>query len=187
MIDFNPWEETDVWDNESQYLTWIRGQLRQIWSDWPLKNEFKDSMCVDVTPEMRDKYHLHKQTKKAAQCVFCKQWFAKSHLQVDHIADAGSIKNQSSVGEFLSRLLCSKSNMQLTCPPCHKIKSHCTRTNLSFDDARLEKSVIAWLKEHTVEQQKFILIKAGFTDDEIGNATNRRKAIKQLLTLKENG
>lgn len=178
-----PWEWSDVWDNESQFLVWLRGQLRQIWSDYPVRVTFKEEQCVAVTEEMREKYGLHRQTKKAAQCVHCKNWFAKSKLEVDHIVQAGSMTKMEDVERYLMEgLLCSPLNMQLTCKPCHKIKSYAERQGMTFEEARIEKEVIAWLKEHNVTQQKEILTLAGFTDEEMKNAGNRRKSARRLLS-----
>lgn len=182
MNKYKPWEETDIWRNESEYLTWLRGKLRQIWGDWPLKNEFKDSVCVRVTPHMRDKYNLHRATKKAAQCGLCGEWFAKSHLDVDHVVEAGSMVTQDMVAGFLERLLCSKENMRVVCRPCHKIHTYSTKSGLSFEDAAIEKAVIQWTKDYDTTEQKNILILAGFKDSEIGNAKSRRDSARKLLT-----
>ena len=176
-----PWTYCDAWDNQSQFLTWLRGQLRQVWSDYPARVEFKENKCIPVTEEMRDKYGLHRQTKKAAQCVFCNGWFAKSKLEVDHIVQVGSMRSMDEVEQFIMGLLCSPQNMQLTCKACHKVKSYSEKMGITFEEAKVEKGVIAWMKMHTTEEQKQILALAGFEDDEINNAENRRIAARELL------
>lgn len=177
-----PWEYCDLWNNESQFLTWVRGQLRQIWKDYPVRIEFKDSKCVTVTDAMREKYGLHRQTRKAAECVFCKEWFAKSKLEVDHIVGESELTSISHIDSYLDHLMCTPDNMQLTCKPCHKIKTYAERYDMTYEDARLEKHVIAWLKENDTATQCEILTSAGFSDDEIKNAGTRRKAARKLLT-----
>lgn len=175
-----PWEYSDFWNNESEYLTWLRGQLRQIWSDYPVRVEFKEAQCVKVTPEMRERYGLHRQTKKAAQCVFCENWFAKSKLEVDHKVGESSLKSVLEVVSYLDHLQCSTDNMQLACKPCHKIKTYAERYSLSFEDARLEKEVILWLKQ-PIKEQVELLEMAGYNHEEISNAKKRRIAARELL------
>lgn len=176
-----PWEYSDLWDNESQFLEWLRGQLRQIWKDYPVRTTFKDSMCLPVNDKMREAYGLHARTQKAAQCVFCKSWFAKSKLEVDHIIGESSMTSVLEIISYLDHLMCSPDNMQLTCKPCHKIKTYAERFGMSFEDARLEKNVIAWLKENDAETQKAILTAAGFEDDQMNNAKVRRDSARELL------
>ena len=175
-----PWEYTDFWDNESQYLTWLRGQLRQIWSDYPVRVIFKDEQCIEVTPKMREDYGLHRMTKKAAQCVFCLNWFAKSKLEVDHIVGESSLTSVLEVVSYLDHLQCSPDNMQLVCKPCHKIKTYAERFSLSFEDARLEKRVIEWLKQPLNEQMEFF-DKLGYSQEDVSNAKKRRVAARELL------
>jgi len=176
-----PWEYSDVWDNQSQFLTWLRGQLRQVWSAYPVRTEHKDSMCVKVTPELREKYGLHRQTKKAGACSFCKKLFPKSKLESDHIIGNARLTQMDDIDSYLDHLLCSPNNLQLVCKSCHKIKSYSERQGISFEEARLEKAVIEWLKR-PVSEQKEILTMSGFSDDDIKNAGNRRKAARKLLT-----
>ena len=176
-----PWEYSDFFATEAEFLGWLRGQLRQIWSDYPIRVEFKNDKCVRVDQALRDKYNLSKQTKYAAECVFCHNWFPKSKLEVDHIIGESSLTSIEHTESYLDHLMCPPTNMQLTCKPCHKIKTYAERYDMSFEDARTEKSVIAWLKEHTTAEQIDLLTMAGFEDDEMKNAGARRKSARKLL------
>lgn len=177
-----PWEYTDVWKNQSEFMNWLRGQLRQIWSDYPVRIEHKDSMCVRVTPALRVKYNLHPSTKWAGQCVFCKGWFPKSKMQSDHIKGNAKMTQMDDIDSYLDHLLCPPSNLQLVCVPCHKIKSYAESSGMSMEDAALEKAVIKWTKDYDTTEQKNILILAGFKDSEISNAKSRRDSARKLLT-----
>lgn len=180
-----PWEWSDVWNTKGAFISWLRGQLRSIWKDYPVRIEFIDESCLAVTSEMREKYNLHRQTKKAGQCVFCKQWFAKSKLEVDHIIPVtagGSLTELEDIERYLMEgLLCGKDNMQLACKPCHKIKSYADKQGITFQQASLEKKVIEWCKKPTQEQKELLQL-AGFEDEEISNANKRREAARKLLT-----
>ena len=180
-----PWEWCDLWDNESQFLAWLRGQLRQIWMDYPVRIEFKESKCVPVTPALRKRFNLHGSTRMIAECVHCHQWFPKTKLEVDHIVGESSLKSMEDIVNYLNHLMCSPDNMQLSCVPCHKIKTYAERYGVSFEDATLEKKVIEWEKGKGVNEQKSILILAGFKDSDVKNKVNRRNSIRELLTIPE--
>lgn len=179
-----PWEYSDFWASESEFLGWLRGQLRQIWMDYPIRIEFKNNQCVRVNTAMRQRYGLSGNTKYAAACVFCNDWFPKSKLEVDHILGESSLRSIEDVQSYLDHMMCPESNMQLTCKPCHRVKTYAERYNMTFEEARLEKQVIEWLKQSTADQKK-ILTLAGFSDDEMNNAGNRRKSARKLLTVPE--
>lgn len=176
-----PWEYSEAWDNQAQFLTWLRGQMRLIWSAYPVRTEHKDAMCVTVTPAMKATYGLHRQTKKAGQCVFCKHWFAKSKLETDHIIGNARLTQMDDVDSYLDHLLCSPTNFQLVCKPCHKVKSYAEKMDISFEAAAAEKAVIAWTKDNSIGEQQDILRLAGFEDDEMNNAKVRRESARKLL------
>lgn len=175
-----PWEETDVWKNESQYLIWLRGNLRKsLWQHYPPKIAFKNERCVKVTEEMRANYGLHRSCKYTGQCEFCDAYFPKSKLEVDHIIGCGilSMENKS---DWIDRLLCRKKDMRLLCKPCHKIHTYAERMDISFDAARTEKKVIEFMKT-PVKKQKELLEKSGLPHN---NADVRRDSIRTYLTSK---
>ena len=43
--------QNSIWKTEAEALSWLRGQLRRIWANWPLKNDFNKSM---LDPAYRD-------------------------------------------------------------------------------------------------------------------------------------
>ena len=176
-----PWEETNVWKNESQYLTWLRGQFRKIWMDYILKNEFLSDSCKPVSAEEKAMHGLHKRTKTAGKCVFCHHMFGKSNLQVDHIIPVGSMKTYAEAPGYLLRLLCSKENMQLTCKPCHDIKTYADKHDMSFENATKEKLAIAFTKWPTDRQIEYLQDRIGLSRIEVRNARLRRDAYRQSL------
>lgn len=156
--------QNSIWKTESEALSWLRGQLRRIWANWPLKNDFKKSMLEPVQP-----HHsiVSKRVKSVGQCQKCLNYFAASSLEVDHKEQAGSIgKTPESVGVWLFDLLCSTDNMQLLCKSCHKIKSYADRIGCTFEQAEHKKKIIAF-KTLTEKQQTDILLSLGLSDKEI--------------------
>ena len=176
-----PWEETDVWKNESQYLTWLRGQFRKIWMDFIPKNEFLSENCRPVNDHERSMYGLHPRTKKAGKCTFCSQILGKSKLQVDHITPAGSMRTYAEAPSYLLRLLCSKDNMQLICKPCHEIKTYADKHEMTFEDATKEKAAIAFSKRPLNAQRSYLQDVLGLKLGEIKNAKMRREAYRKSL------
>lgn len=176
-----PWEETEVWKNESQYLTWLRGQFRKIWMDFIPKNEFLTESCKPVSNDEKALHGLHKQTKTAGKCVFCKKIFGKSKLQIDHKIPAGSMLCYGEAPAYLMRLLCSKQNMQLTCKPCHDIKTYSDKHQMSFVDASKEKQAIAFGKWSVDRQKAYIQDVMGLKLNDVSNAKKRREAYRRSL------
>ena len=175
-----PWNETEVWKNKSAFFTWLRGQIRKsIWQNYPLRNEFKDEQCVPITEEIREEHGLSKQTKKVAVCHYCSSYFPKSKLEVDHVEMAGSIRDFDEIGSFVAGITCSKTNMVLTCKPCHKVKSYAERMGISFDLARTTKKAIDIQKG----DDKLWLSDRGITPET--NAKKRRDQIIEYLSNHE--
>ena len=173
-----PWEETKVWDNESQYLNWIRGELRRLWSNYPLRTEFLDEQCREVTQEERGVKLFHRQTKKVGQCVYCSSWFPKSKLEVDHKTPSDGCNTLEKAEKFL--WYCGgvlKDDMQLACKPCHKINTYAERQGLTFEEAKLEKEVVQFKKLKAKDQIE-LLSKLGYSGK---NAAERIDLYRQYL------
>lgn len=171
-MSINPWEQTKVWKNQSQYYNWIRGELRRLWSNYPLRTEFLNEQCREVTQQEKDAKVFHVQTKKVGQCVFCKDWFPKSKLEVDHKTPSDGCTTKEQAELFL--WYCGgvdKKDMQLSCKNCHKIKTYAERNNLSFNDAVIEKEVVSFSKLKA-DKQREILSGLGLNTE--GNINERK-------------
>jgi hypothetical protein len=179
-----PWEDSpDCWRNKAAYENWLRGQLRSIWTHYIPKNEYKDSKCVQKS-EVPDK-KFHPSTKKVAACEQCGEYFPKSKLDVDHIEEAGKLE-YGKEGEFLSRLLCPKSNMRLLCKPCHKIITYATKNGLGFEEARREKELIAFFNSNSPSEQKKFLTERGFCAKQLTNERKRKECYREYSTSQKN-
>ncbi len=155
-MDHKPWEETDVWKSESQYLIWLRGNLRKaLWQHFPPRIAFKNERCINVTPNIREQYGLSKACKYVGVCEFCEEYHPKSKLEVDHIEGCGALTLENK-SEWIDRLICSTSNMRLVCKPCHKIHTYSERMGISFESAKLEKKVIEFSKKPTSMQNTYL-------------------------------
>lgn len=180
----DPWEECDVWKNQSQFYTWLRGKLREIWKDNPVRITFKKETLRPVSPEERLTKKFHPSTKNVGECTFCDEWFPGSKLEVDHKIQIGKCNNFEDAVDFLKGVaFVPKSNMQLTCKPCHKIKSYSERQGITFEEARLEKKAIEFSKKPIPEQ---VLFFESHEHTPPTNAKGRRAAYKDWLIRTNN-
>lgn len=165
-----PWEAyPEIWRTEKHFLAYLRGAYRSIWSRYPAKLAWKKAQ--GVTPP--DGYKGR--AKKLAQCKQCNNWFSISSMEVDHIKEAGSFSSIDESFEWFKRIIDVNDNWQLLCKPCHKIKSHASRKDVTFEEALLEKKVIAFGKLSTEEQkQKLTEI---YGSDKISSLTNKSKRL----------
>lgn len=166
-----------IWKTKSEYFVWLRGQLRQVWSNYPVRTEWKKDNLVVVTEKLREELSLSKQTKKIGRCALCQKWFPASKLECDHIVESGGCSSVEEAEKFLWHCAGQDvDNFQLVCKDCHKIKSYADRMAISFTEAVIHKQVIQICKE---KKDKEFLIKCGHTPEK--NAKLRRKQIEDIL------
>ena len=72
-------------------------------------------------------------------------------IQVDHIVAAGQLNKTEDIQGFVERLLyVSEDNLRLVCKTCNNALAHADKQDISYDDALIEKKVIAMEKEKAV-------------------------------------
>ena len=71
----------------------------------------------------------------------------QSKMEIDHIHGNVSLNDWSDVLLFIQHLCATKDNMQVVGKEAHKVKSYAERMGMSFEDAQLEKQVIALMKD----------------------------------------
>ncbi len=173
-----PWLSfPDIWKNKTAWFTWLRGLLRRGWNKSPVKIEFlKENRRKIKNPAKKGKREIW-----GADCEVCGNTFPMKDIQVDHKIEAGSLRDFEDIEGFVIRLLaCEKEDLQLVCKGCHTIITHSQKTGLSFEEAKLDKEVIAKTNQ-PVKKQKEELLGAGFKEDEISNKDKRRDCYKKLL------
>jgi len=197
-----PWEWCDQWDNASEYYSWLRGRLRGIWSkDWTPKNDYLnqrkfDHPKVDSNGDpilnKTGKNKGKQKTFKAYKCEITgaiipasKPKGAKTaQYNIDHIDPAGSCRNGVEACIFLFRVLTSPDNMRLLSTETHKVITHMEKSNLTWDEAVLDKKAIAWENDKSINHKQFLLDK-GFEEKEISNGGKRRECYINFLTEQE--
>lgn len=71
--------------------------------------------------------------------------------------------------------------MQLTCKPCHKIRTLSDRKGISIDQAGIESEIIKILKSTPVQELKEMLINEGIDPEDVTNHTKRKKAVREVV------
>ena len=177
------WDETEAWKNMSQYLGWVRGQLRKSWSDYPVRKNFKSETLLLISQAQKDSGDFHPSTKKVGMCVMCEEFMAGSKLEVDHITPSDGCKTKEEAESFLWYCMNPlKGDMQLVCKPCHKVKTYSERMNTSFDEAVLAKKAIAFSKLPINKQKEYLLLHS-VEEKSMMNAKARKGAY--LVVLKK--
>jgi 5-methylcytosine-specific restriction endonuclease McrA len=153
-----PWEkEPGIWKTQAAYFAWLRGQFRKIWNFYPPKFTWKSSM-LRLPPK-----GYTGRAKKLGTCHYCNESFAASHLEVDHVHQAGQCNSWETSSQFLYNLLDCNNNWVLACKPCHRIKSYSESQGITFIEAAVAKQAIETMKL-PVAKVLAILKKAGYTD-----------------------
>jgi len=123
--------------------------------------------------------------KKLGTCTYCGESFAASTLEVDHKDQAGECNSWETAAQFMRKLLDCNDNWCLACKPCHKIKSFAERQGISFEEARLEKRAIEFMKQPKQVIVEFC-IKNGYNRHSLTNADKRREAVTEILKRSSN-
>lgn len=190
MDNKNPWETLEgkaIWKSEAKYWEWLRGSLRKLWSDYPLRKEWKKRSLRPLTQKEKNSKKFHPSTKNVGQCVFCNEVMAGSKLECDHIVESEGCTSKDTAEKFLWHCGGQTSdNFQLACKPCHKIKSYAEKMKITFEEATLIKQSIVWEKEvKGVTKQRKWLAERGIKDTLSLKGKEIRKAyVKYLKSLK---
>ncbi len=139
-----PWEEfPEIWPTKAKFFSWLRGCLRGgVWNKYPPKLMYKKSLCQVPSPEW-----YKGRAKAGGVCALTGEWNVQSKMEVDHIHGNVSLNGWSDVLPFIQHLCATKNNMQVVGKEAHKVKSYAERQGMSFEEALLEKKVIALLKD----------------------------------------
>lgn len=174
---YQPWLETRIWKTKAEFFKYIRGALRMQWKRYPLKIEFKNSRAI---PNFEGSGVTNPRVKKVVQCDECKNWFAQSATEVDHLKPCGTIRDWETASTFMHNMFCDKDNMSIVCVPCHALRTYSERMGMSMEDAIIEKQCVAFGKLSASEQSaKFIEI--GLRPNEYSTKEKRRDAYREYL------
>lgn len=179
-----PWltpEGKKIWKTEAAYWGWLRGAMRRIWADYPVRKEWKGRQLRPVTPEERKLKKFHTSTKNVGQCFYCKEWFPGSRLECDHRESSDGCTSKETAESFL--WYCGGGvgdDWVLACKPCHQAKTHAERRGIGILEAIADKQAIVICKE---KRDRLWLKERGVVP--ASNEAKRRKQIVDILMKEE--
>jgi 5-methylcytosine-specific restriction endonuclease McrA len=98
---------------------WLTPKLRRLSLQWPERhkalNKVKHSVHIGKFKNGNPK------NKIMFGCEHCGILSDKSEVQVDHKIEVSIAKT---IGEYISRLFCAASELQVLCKPCHLMKTN---------------------------------------------------------------
>lgn len=165
---------------EFNFYTFLRQGLRSLTRKFPPIYEClakaKRPAPPDAPPRQRVAY----------ECNICKGLFPAKQVSVDHVLDAGSLLSKEDITPFIERLFCGADGLQVLCKTCHDAKSLASKQGISFEEALIEKQVLAILKNK--QDTLDILAQHGYSGDAVSNQEKRRKLLRELFSkeTKEN-
>lgn len=182
-----PWlDSASPWDTEGQFLNWMRGELRKIWTHHPIKNSYINAR--------RFKAPLGKPTKKepdgkmiwSVECEHCGTVVKTSQgkgeekaFNVDHIHGGKGFNDFDTMTEWIKRTFyVTSEDIRILCTPCHKVVNHMQKTGFDFELAQADKYAIQ-AEKRSVYAQKDFLEYFGINDH--GNKEKRREAFRELF------
>jgi hypothetical protein len=177
-----PWKVGNIWKSEAAFWTWVRGGLRKLWSKHPIKLEYIKQYRKQIqNPNPNGK----KDTVWGMTCSCCKKDVVQSNIQIDHISDTGGkFTGLDDIKEYAAYLfLIDFSCIRAVCLDCHAIINLSQKLGISFEEAAIEKRVIAFMKQ-PVKKQLAYFQELGYNTEIVSNAAKRRKLIKEIF-LKE--
>lgn len=130
-------KEYTPWKTEAQFLNWIRGGLRRLWSRHPVKGELKKKNRKKMQNDRGNEvWHC--------LCSICESWYVQNDVEVDHIAPNPPFTKLEHIHDYTKNLLTTDiDGLQLVCKSCHKIKTYAERYGYAFEEAKKIKEEIA--------------------------------------------
>ena len=177
-----PWQQLpEVWPTEASYFNWIRGAMRKAWCRHPVKISYM-RLHRFKAPLGRVTFKYPEGTPVwATHCETCKKLFKEGQTEVDHKVRAGGCKSWDEFNVWIRSLLhINHESLAIICKTCHRIKSYAEQHDLTFEEAKLAKKVIAFMKQPASKQIVW-LNKKGFVEESTNNAVNRKAAYTRYL------
>ena len=165
-----PWSDCpEVWKDEKAFFNWLRSQTRRVWSRHPIKIEYKKGRRFKAPIGLKDKEVW------ACHCEICNELVPSGKCEIDHIEAGGSFTDWKTYTEWARRILwVTFDDIRELCKECHEVVTLSQRMGISFEQAKVEKAIIAACKE-----DKQWLTERGHTP--ASNAKLRKEQIRTIL------
>lgn len=166
--------------DDKKLFTWLRSALRSASRRYPTLYE---ALAAAKEPYLGD----NPRQKFQYRCAMCHGAFSGKEVSIDHIIDCGSLQSWEDLQGFAQRLFCGVSGLQILCSSCHDCKTYSAKNNVSMEEAKLQKSVIALIKSKSSSELLAFLKEHNYTDASVSNAAKRKAAVTEILSKEKYG
>jgi len=174
-------ENPEVWKTRAAFFSYIKGIIRKGWSKHPVRTNLLKKRTVQVentNPRSMKRFPM----VAACVCENCGELVKKALVEVDHTSEVPAslvkIEDIQSCAEALL-LVCEK-DLQVLCKPCHSTITLARDRGISFEEAVVEKQVIAFEKLKAAAQTK-LLTELQIESKMLNNAKARAEAYRNYL------
>lgn len=162
------------------FFIWLRAGLRSMSRRYPPIYE-----CLAKAKRPAPKNAPPRQ-RIAYECAICGKLNTAKNICIDHKNPAGSLLTEKDITPFVLGLFCSADNLQAICKDtCHRYKTASEKLGISFEEAKLECTVIDLLKDK--KKCLALLAEMGYSGVAVSNESKRRNLLRQILKEKESG
>lgn len=137
----------------------VRSAVRRAWMRSPTKLSLlmKNAVHVEDVPEHLRPPKLTKNTKWLYKCDIENTYHILSDVEVDHIKGEHSLKEYDDMVRFTKSILdVGWSELRVLSKEAHAVVTYAERYNMTYEDAKKEKEVIAIMNSGVVKQKAFI-------------------------------
>lgn len=173
-----PWEAyPDIWKTESAFMSWIRGGIRAgLWNKHPVKLEFLKKSRIKI-PNTNPRSMKRFPEVWATKCAITGEIIPLNKAEVDHKTGEHTLRNLDDIASFIKDIvLVTEDDLQIVSKDVHKIKTLAERKGITFEEAMIEKKVIAFGKLPVEEQKSFLT--ALYGNDRITFLSNKSKRLE---------
>jgi len=155
-----PWEDIpDLWKGEKQYLNWLRGQIRRIWSRHPIKHRYVAQRTSYTRAELELILKLpddvSPRAKKFRNCEMCECLTPVGQLEIDHIHGGVGFDTYEEFLEWQQRILfVSFKDIRELCKTCHADVTLSQKLGCTLDEVPKERERIEFGKLKATKQNE---------------------------------
>lgn len=160
--------------NKFNHWQWLRSGLRSLSRRYP---PVYQCLAAAKRPAPKD---APPRQKVAYECAICGRLNTAKNIAIDHRVPAGQLLCAEDIQGFIERLFCGTDGLQAICKDtCHRYKTLSERLGVSFEEAKIEATIIDMLKNKA--KVLAYLQEKGYSGVAVSNQTKRRALLREIL------
>ena len=153
---------------EKEVVSWWRSAVRQMFSNSIFYRKYiedQSTLVVNENPRSKKRYPM----VKRFTCAICGEQFGSGDIEIDHLEGGNSNKSLSDADSFIKAIMfATPDDIQVLCKDkhkvvnkkktlvkfgCHGIKSLQEKNGCSFEEAKVRKQYLLFVKGNAVEDE----------------------------------